>query len=202
MNAESPISKIRKTVHAGEHCLLMAKEERRRAQSPFKPRECEKRYVEDRINEVQQTQKQFVDEQFPPQLTIVFPRKSLYSEHTGLTFSPLSTFYHTATASEPVLLQTCEPTLITPGQLTNPYVYSAVRILAEYPERVLALVENQRVNEQGVYYVRLCKDGTWRYVVVDENVPVVVGENGKDKEMLCMASANVNGTVEIWPALV
>lgn len=59
-----------------------------------------------------------------------------------------------------------------PGYFTNPYLYSAIRILAENPSRVLSLFENQTINENGVYYVRLCRDGTWRYVMIDDMVPV------------------------------
>jgi hypothetical protein len=33
------------------------------------------------------------------------------------------------------------------------------------------LIEDQRVNKDGYYYVRLCVDGVWRYVLVDDWLP-------------------------------
>ncbi len=73
---------------------------------------------------------------------------------------------------EIVLMKQCQPTLINPGKYTNPCLYSALRILSEYPEKVLSLFQNLKTNSQGIYYVRICKDGTWRYVFVDDHVPI------------------------------
>lgn len=44
------------------------------------------------------------------------------------------------------LINSCEPTYLIPGYFTNPYLYSAIRILAENQTRVLSLFENQTIN--------------------------------------------------------
>ncbi len=72
---------------------------------------------------------------------------------------------------ETVIIQKCEPTLINPGKYTNPCLYSALRILSEHPEKIVCLFDNQNKNDKGIYYVRICKDGTWRYVIIDDFVP-------------------------------
>ena len=94
----------------------------------------------------------------------------------------------------------CEPTLLSLGKYTNPYLYCALCMLAEWPERVLALFGDQRVNQEGVYYVSLCRDGVWRYVIVDDFMPVksMAGR----KQMLFLHGREDEKGVELWAALV
>lgn len=70
------------------------------------------------------------------------------------------------------MIKSCEPTSINYGKLTNPFLFSAITILAEYPHLVIPLIYNQTINSTGFYYVKLCKDGVWRYVIVDDYIPV------------------------------
>lgn len=48
--------------------------------------------------------------------------------------------------------------------------------------------------------MNICRDGVWRYVIVDDFVPMKVAMS--QKYLLFMKSKEVNGSVEIWPALV
>jgi hypothetical protein len=43
-------------------------------------------------------------------------------------------------------VSTCEPTFISKGKYTNPYLYSALTILAEEPARILQLFGDQEAN--------------------------------------------------------
>ena len=76
-------------------------------------------------------------------------------------------------------MNTCEPTYISKGKYTNPYLYSALTILAEEPSCILQLFGDQEGNESGIYRVNLCRDGVWRYVIVDDFVPVKATINRK-----------------------
>lgn len=38
------------------------------------------------------------------------------------------------------------------------------------------MIENQKINPNGFYYVRINVNGVWRYVAVDHNLPE---QNGK-----------------------
>jgi hypothetical protein len=98
------------------------------------------------------------------------------------------------------LLLTCEPTLLSLGKYTNPYLYSAISILSEMPALILALFGNQTVSENGAYYVNLCKDGVWRFVIVDDYVPVksIAGK----KQMLFLHSREGEQGVELWSPLI
>ena len=72
-----------------------------------------------------------------------------------------------------------EPTYLSLGKYTNPYLYSALTILAEDPSRILGIFGNQQANENGIYHINLCKDGVWRYVIIDDFVPVKIYEGRK-----------------------
>lgn len=50
-----------------------------------------------------------------------------------------------------------------------------------------------------MYYAHLCKDGVWRYVVVDDFVPVKIL---RKRSLLHMHTLPRNGIVEIWPTIV
>ena len=51
--------------------------------------------------------------------------------------------------------------------------------------------------------MRICKDGTWRYIFVDDHVPIKSDDSvKKHAEILGFNSLEVNGVVEIWPSLI
>lgn len=78
---------------------------------------------------------------FPPERTIIFNKKIL-SQEEGLKFERLSRIYH----NDMSIVGNCEPTLLARGKYSNPYVYSALGILAEEPSRVLQLFGDQEAN--------------------------------------------------------
>lgn len=64
-----------------------------------------------------------------------------------------------------------DPNDIKQGELGNCYFLSALSSLAEKPDRILRLFEDQTINEHNCYYVRVCVDGIWRYIVIDDYTP-------------------------------
>lgn len=49
---------------------------------------------------------------------------------------------------------------------------AALTLMSSCSHRLTKLFGSQSVNSQGIYYVNLCVDGMWRYVFVDDRVPV------------------------------
>lgn len=79
----------------------------------------------------------------------------------------ISQFYLLATLFSDEI-KACE---IRQGALSNCYFLSVIAALAEYPERIKELFLIRAINYDGVYAVKICKDGEWIEVVVDDFFP-------------------------------
>lgn len=80
---------------------------------------------------------------------------------------------------------------------------SSLKYQNSYIEKIF---EDQTFNEIGIYLVRICVEGIWRYVIVDDYIPIQ--EQNKmyyplflSVEPNCENSKGQN-IIEIWPFLV
>jgi calpain-15 len=64
-----------------------------------------------------------------------------------------------------------DPSDILQGQLGDCWFLCAVSCLAEMPQLVERLILTKEVSEEGIYRVRICKNGEWQEVVVDDYFP-------------------------------
>ena len=69
-----------------------------------------------------------------------------------------------------------EPSDIKQGLLGDCYFLSCLAALAENPKRIMRLFVTDKVNEFGIYAVRVCKNGEWKEIVVDDQFPCYNGE--------------------------
>ena len=68
-----------------------------------------------------------------------------------------------------------DPRDINQGALSDAYFLCALAILAENPNRIKRLFVSNKENKSGMYAVRICKNGFWQEVIVDDYFPCVKG---------------------------
>ncbi|UJR38585.1 hypothetical protein I4U23_031249 [Adineta vaga] len=64
-----------------------------------------------------------------------------------------------------------KPNDVVQGALGDCWFITALSVLAEEAEYLMKVLITKEYNPQGFYYVRLCKDGEWTQVIVDDRLP-------------------------------
>ncbi|KAK0412040.1 hypothetical protein QR680_005999 [Steinernema hermaphroditum] len=70
-----------------------------------------------------------------------------------------------------------QPTDIEQGLLGNCWFLSALAVIAERPDILEKIVLTKVYNKDGVYMIRLCVDGLWKVVVLDDFFPCYRSSN-------------------------
>lgn len=76
------------------------------------------------------------------------------------------------------------------------YLYTVFQAIKDKPRVLRTLLEKQIVNKKGVYYVKICQDGVWRYIIIDELLPFMKDNTGVSPAFISIS----NGI--IWPLLI
>jgi calpain-15 len=64
-----------------------------------------------------------------------------------------------------------DPNDINQGALGNCWFLASIASVAENPALIKRLFITQEYNEQGIYQLRICKNGEWVKVTVDDYIP-------------------------------
>ena len=116
----------------------------------------------------------FVDPEFPPEENSVFrdvPRESLdgvmHWRRPGEFLASVP-----GTRAEPTIFgEGVEPLDVVKGQLGNNWFLGALATLAERPALIERLFLTKQPNPLGIYRVKICKNGEWQVVTIDDYFP-------------------------------
>ncbi|XP_032234335.1 calpain-D isoform X2 [Nematostella vectensis] len=117
---------------------------------------------------------QFVDDSFPPVLKSLYinPR---HSEHPRvadwLRPNEIDNFSTCRTNIPWAVFRNPRPSDIIQGVLGDCWFLSSLAVLAERPELLEKILITREVSPQGAYQVRLCKDGKWTVILIDDLLP-------------------------------
>ena len=68
-----------------------------------------------------------------------------------------------------------DPNDLIPGKLSSPHFLSLLSAIGELEQNTKRLIEDQEVNSNGFYLIRLFINSVWRYVAVDDQLPYIEG---------------------------
>ena len=78
-------------------------------------------------------------------------------------------------AKSPCFGKYIDPNDIQAGRFSSPQFLSTLSCLAEKESNIKKIIEDQKFNIDGFYFIRIFLNSVWRYVMIDDNVPLLKG---------------------------
>ena len=117
----------------------------------------------------------FIDIEFPPVENSIYPPTEAQPFNQPIVWKRPHEFMVVDESqglfSPEVFYKKIEPNDIKQGQLGDCWFMCALASLAEMPNLVERLFITQKYNEEGLYRIKVCKNGEWMEVTVDDYFP-------------------------------
>jgi hypothetical protein len=133
----------------------------------------------------------FLDPSFPPTDTSIYDKES--EPKYPLQQKPVWKRPHEFMKDPQLFCDGIDPNDINQGALGNCWFLASIASVAENPALIRRLFITQEYNRQGLYQLRICKNGEWVKVTVDDYIPC----HNKGGPMFCRATGD-----ELWVLLL
>ena len=118
--------------------------------------------------------KQFIDIEFPPTTSSIHASDEKFPFKEPIVWKRAKDFLCVGNQTPKIFEKNIEPGDIKQGQLGDCWFMSALACLAENPELVQRLFVTKTYQHDGCYRLRLCKNGIWVNVTIDDYFPCSV----------------------------
>ena len=82
------------------------------------------------------------------------------------------------------------------------YLAGAFNSLMGSPKMLQKIFEEQNINQFGIYIVKIYQQSVWKYIIIDDYIPVKKGDNGKMEPAFIDVRVPKDGAIDIWPFLL
>ena len=114
--------------------------------------------------------KKYFDDLFPPGAASLFYTKTLLKEHKDIRWARIKDIYP---GQKIVLYSHEDRNRIEIGSFPEfSYMATCFNALGSSPQCLEKIFENQYYSPNSLYYLRLNHGGIWKYIVVDDFIPV------------------------------
>ena len=160
---------------------------------------CENTKYEDILKRLKAENKKYFDELFPPGSASLFYTKALMAEHKETKWMRADEVF----PGQKILLWSHEDrNLVLRGQFEKlGYMATAFNAIGSSARCIERIFEGQTYNRHGLYYLRLNHEGIWKYMVIDDYIPV----QRTKKEIIPLflgVRPPKSKYVELWPFLL
>ena len=124
-----------------------------------------------RIDLFRLTKTKFIDSSFPPTRTLLELIPNYIIDVKIYQWLSPNDIENNSNNSEWKLIGNPNISGVSQGRLGNCWFVSALALLANRPELLNKVMLTRDVNREGVYRVRLCLDGEWTTVLIDDKLP-------------------------------
>ncbi|CAF3070054.1 unnamed protein product [Rotaria sp. Silwood2] len=122
------------------------------------------------IKDCRQNKKSFVDGQFPPSSRSL-GAGSFDQCSQWLRISDVSPLSHDDHKLPWTIFSFPKPSDIQQGALGNCWLIAALALISEQPRLLEHILLTKKYNNEGVYLVRICHNGLWKTIIIDDFFP-------------------------------
>lgn len=120
----------------------------------------------------QQQRTHFVDDQFPPIARSIGSIPTLNNHRLQwLRISQINPLHRSDLHLQWFVYSSPKPSDIQQGAIGDCWLMVALALITERPQMLEHIVLTKTINNQGVYLIRICHNGLWQTVIVDDCFP-------------------------------